>query len=157
MRPALHALTRPNPLPPAPDWLLAGPDPEHRDRVRGWLPDARLCALSGDGALGKSHLAVALAAAVAGGGNGCLPLIPDANPNADTARLRVCGDRAAAVVATWEDDAAECWRRVHALHRAGAQWADPDALGDRLHFLRPNGPIWAARERGNAAALAVLT
>ncbi len=150
-RPKLHPLDRPDPLPPAADWLLA-------DRKGlGWLPSGRLAALSGDGALGKSHFALAVAAAVAGRGGGALPLIPDAQPASDTARLAVVGERGDAVVATWEDDAAECWRRVLALKDAGAAWAFPEALDDRLHFVRPDGPVWAPRARGNAAALAVLT
>jgi len=159
-RPVLAPMLRPNPLPLAPDWLLAAPDPDNRRLVRGWLPDGRLAALSGDGAIGKSHVAVALAAAIAGGGEGTTPLIPDGQPG-DTPRLRVRGPQAAAVIATWEDDDAECWRRVHALHRAGAEWASPEALEPTddggLHFLRPDGPVWAARKTGNAAALAVLT
>ena len=58
--------------------------------------------------------------------------------------------------ATWEDDGAECWRRVEALHSVGAAWAEPKALATRLHLIRPPGALWSADRTGNAAALARL-
>ena len=97
--------------------------------IPGWLPAARLGVLVGEGALGKSRLALQLARAVAAGVEGWLPGGPT---------LAAAGKPAPAVLATWEDEIPEISDRL------GAPEGTLD-LHDRLHALSyiGCGPVWA--------------
>ena len=118
--------------------------PDRAWLVRDWLPLGTVTLLHGRGGVGKSRLALQLAAALAGGESAWLP-----GPGAPTLTLP---DRAPApaIVATWEDDADELERRRRGLYAAGASHADRDALADRLLFvdLADFGPLWTVDRFG---------
>ena len=118
--------------------------PDRAWLVHHWLPLGTVTLLHGRGGVGKSRLALQLAAALAGGESAWLPglgaptlTLPDGAP-------------APAIVATWEDDADELERRRRGLYAAGAPYADRDALADRLLFadLADAGPLWTVDRHG---------
>ena len=112
------------PRPPEREWLIPA-----------WLPAGRVVMLTGPGKVGKSRLALQLAAALAAGDSEWLaggPRLAARNP-------------AVAVLATWEDERDEVARRLHAMKAAGA-------VGDRLRYVHPAGAIWTA-PTGNPSAV----
>ena len=118
--------------------------PDRAWLVRDWLPLGTVTLLHGRGGVGKSRLALQLAAALAGGASAWLP-----GPGAPPLTLPD-GAPAPAIVATWEDDADELERRRRGLYAAGATYADRDALADRLIFadLADFGPLWTVDRFG---------
>ena len=137
--PLADALTVAGSIDPAPrPWL-----------VRDWLPLGAVTLFSGSGGIGKSRLAMQLAAAVAGGARDWL----GAAGKASAPMLAADGGGPApALVVSWEDDADELERRRRGLFHGGAAYADRDALAGRLLFVdaaRPGvGPLWTVDRRG---------
>lgn len=119
-------------------------DPPPREWVyEGWL-GYRLTLFTGHGGKGKSRLALQLAAAVASGTSE--PWIPPARRDraTRTAKATLVDDGGAPVlVASWEDEADEVHRRLHAM-AATLPWAAVDHIEDRLHFtdLAGGGALW---------------
>ena len=109
--------------------------------IQGWLPTGRLTILAGNGGLGKSRLALRLAAAMAAGYTDWLtgPATisrPDLDPSAGE-------DGVVTVVASWEDDRPEVERRLVAMEYSSAP--------SKLHFadMAPSGPLWAPERHGS--------
>ena len=121
----------PAPLPR--EWLI----PE-------WLPAGRVAMLTGTGKVGKSRLALQLAAALASDTDQWLP---------SGARL-ASSDPAVAVIASWEDEADELQRRLHEIGRMQFPPMSPASVEDRLRFVHPvGGSLWAEGEAGAAGKL----
>ena len=142
-RPQIETRTDWGGVPPSRDWVY-----------EGWL-GYRLTLFTGHGGMGKSRLALQLAAAVASGTSD--PWIPPANTNRATHYVKaVTEDNAGApvLVASWEDEAEEVHRRIHAM-AATLPWAAVDRIGDRLHFadLAGKGPLWEGRTGTNGKEL----
>ncbi|MDD9981562.1 MAG: AAA family ATPase [Gammaproteobacteria bacterium] len=113
------------------DWA---PEPPPRTwLVPGWFPAARIALLAGEGGAGKSRLALQLCAALAQGK-------PDWLPGGGPA-LAIDGS-ATAVFTTYEDEHDQVAR---VLHSAGVQ----EAVGNRLRYVAPDGPLWAPDPRGS--------
>ena len=120
--------------------------------IQGWLPTGRLTILSGAGGLGKSRLALRLAAAMASGHRDWLtgpPTIsrPDLDPSAGE-------DGVVTVYASWEDDRPEVERRLVAMQYTTAP--------PHLHFadMSASGPLWAPDQRhgsGHTSTIGTLT
>lgn len=127
------------------DWnFILGNIPEMRWLVPGWLPAERLTLFAGRGGVGKSRVALQLAAALASGEREWLgPHGPKTS----------AGDEPLPVlVASWEDDTPEIARRLRRMR------ADPAKMGFRLAFmdLAAVGPLWDS-EAGNTDAAAWVT
>ena len=119
------------------DW-----EPARREwLIPEWLPSGTVTLFHGRGGAGKSALALMLACAVAGDG--------DRWPDGEHG-LRVTGERAPVVMATFEDSADELERRRRALVRRGYEPADPERIGDRVHALdlADRGALWAVDRFG---------
>lgn len=119
---------------PAPTWTFhtaVQPQPYYRDwLIERWLPVGRVVLFAGKGGVGKSRLAIQLAAGIAAHYRDWLGV---AGPSLDTAAPR------AAVVASYEDEVEEVQSRL-------PQWATADRLGNRLSFAA--GPsLWEAADR----------
>ena len=111
--------------------------------VDGWLPAGRVSALGGRGAMGKTTLAVSLAASIAAGWERPFPALgtSDMGP-------KNCVGPAPIVWATWETAEGDFNRRLAGAVNLGDQ-KDFDALGDRLHFVDMGdfGPAYADESR----------
>ena len=109
--------------------------------IPGWLPIGTVTLMHGRGGAGKSALALMLACAIAGDGTHW----PDGEHG-----LRVTGERAPVVLATYEDDADEFERRRLALVRRDYLQAKAPAIGDRVHVvdLADRGPLWTVDRFG---------
>ena len=135
------ALPEPGAAPVRSDWPLEDP-PAREWIVPDWLPAGRLALFTGEGEAGKSRLAVQLAAAIASGRTTWLPGGPG---------LTLPRGAAPAVIATWEDDHDEAWRRLPRAIR-------PE-LGNRLHVadLAQVGPVWVPTGSGHTSNVGSLS
>ena len=135
----LDAYSLSNPYPPAFEWL-----------VDSWLPWGRVALLAGDGGLGKSRLALRLAAGIASAEPDWLGGISTAE-DAKRRNMRLDVPEHA-VIASWEDDLNEFDRRLAALGKH-------DVTGGRITFvdMADRGPLWAPMRGGHVSSMASLT
>ena len=132
------------------------PQPETRRWVvTDWVPAGCLSTLSGAGGVGKSTLALQLAAAVASGAGGSDEWLIGAAVEGLPLGNAVPLTGAPAVYACWEDDAPEIARRLSAISGLSAPWVKPDI---NLHIapLRGKGPLWEAQGRYDTAGPTLL-
>ena len=142
-------------------WDNAGPPPPRRWLVEDWLPAGRVTLLAGQGGVGKSRLALQLAAGIASGGGrldgtdhaseGCSWI---ETPSPDTLKLGEATEPGGSptVYASWEDELEEFWRRLSELSGSAAPWVTPERLS-RLH-IRGHGwtrPAMGAQGRRGQA------
>ena len=128
-----------NPNPPGVHWL-----------IDGWLLWGRVALLAGDGGLGKSRLALRLAAGIASAEPDWLSGITTAEGS--RRRLLQIDAPENVVIATWEDDLDEFDRRLAAIGKH-------DATGGRIKFvdMADHGPLWAPLRSGHVSSIASLT
>ena len=121
--------------------------------IPGWLPDGRLAMLTGAGGVGKTFLALGIAAAA---GNGGGPIMPKPD-YVTTIPPPICGGPV--VYLSWEDEAEEAARRLQDVEKAHG--LGPGALGQGVHYLYAAGlgPLWAPGQQSSwsISALAELT
>ena len=132
------------------------PEPEPRRWVvTDWVPAGCLSLLSGAGGVGKSTLALQLAAAVASGAGGFDEWLIGATTEGLPLGNAVPQAGAPAVYACWEDDAPEIARRLSAISGPAAPWVKPDI---DLHIapLRGKGPLWETQGRYDLAGPTLL-
>ena len=116
--------------------VLAPPDyPTATERewlLRNWLPRGRLTLFTGPGGKGKSRLALQLAASLAAGSEQWLHKQPTAP--------YIAGGAASVVLATYEDEPEEAWRRLEAIQAV----MGPRPPGERFNFvdLAGYGALW---------------
>ena len=139
-------------------WDKPGPPPPRRWLVKDWLPAGRVTLLAGQGGIGKSRLALQLAAGIASGGRG----LDEANraswagswietPSPETLKLGNATEPGGSptVYASWEDELEEFWSRLSELSGSAAPWVTPERLS-RLHIadMAGHGPLWGPRADG---------
>ena len=112
------------------------PPPNREWLIPGWLPRGRTALLVGDGGLGKSTLALQIAASAAAGRSNWL----GGEASAGTAPT------ATALFLSWEEERDETDRRLRNIQR-GLGFSASD-LGDRLAFVdlsgERNAALWAS-------------
>ena len=106
--------------PPKRDWL-----------IDAWLPAGRVAMLTGPGKVGKSRLALQLAAAIAAGEKAWLPGGPELVLKSSEDKVK----DDVAVLATWEDEEEEVARRLHGMNMHAK-------VGKRLRYVAPDEPLW---------------
>ena len=106
------------------DWLKRSP--ERKWLIHSWLPAGRVTMLTGPGKVGKSRLALQLAAAIAAGTSDWLP---GGGPKL------ILDEPAGAVLATWEDEYDEVARRLHEMKMH-------TEVENRLRHVAPSAPLW---------------
>ena len=128
-----------NPDPPPVEWM-----------VNGWMLWSRVALLSGDGGLGKSRLALRLAAGIASGEPDWLGGIVTAQD--PRRRMLEVNGPSEVVIASWEDDLDEFDRRLAAIEKHAA-------TDGRIKFvdMADNGPLWAPTRSGHVSSLASIT
>ena len=121
--------------------------------IPGWLPADRLALFTGTGAVGKTFLALGMAAAA---GNGGGPIMP--KPNYVTTIPPQIGP-GPVVYLSYEDEAEEARRRLDDVEKAHG--LGPGALGQGVHYMYAAalGPLWAPEPQGRfiISTPAVLT
>ena len=137
------------------DWDDATLDPAREWLIPDYLPSGRVALFTGDGAAGKSRLALQLAAALASGVPGHWLPTAAALQGGELATLEP--DPSAAVpvvVASYEDEPSEARRRLRRLAvgsgapghegRGALPYAHHEARGGRVHYvdLAGAGPLW---------------
>ena len=124
-------------------WDGAAPPAPRRWLVDGWLPAGRVTMLAGPGGVGKSRLALQLAAGIASGTGSWIE-----TPSPDMLKLGSAVEVGGSpiVYATWEDEPEEVWRRLSQLSGSAAPWATPQRLRP-LHVadMFGHGPLWAPK------------
>ena len=130
------------PKPPDQPWLI----PE-------WLPVGAVTLLSGKGGVGKSRLALQLAAAIAGGAG------PDANWGGPALSPNIT-ESVPVIFASWEDPPAVISRRLSQISGAGAPWVNPTMPlyipGEADLGLTGSEPLYGAQERWGPCELTPL-
>lgn len=126
--------------PPPPEWL-----------VENWLPRSELTVFTGIGGLGKSHIMLNLAVALA---SGCSAeyLDPQGTPNPDRAERTL--------FATWEDSYNSAKRRVKKIQQTFAGWFDANSVKEKVIFqdMKAQGQIWVpASESGHISNRGMMT
>ena len=132
-------------------WVDVGESPTPREWVlTDWLSSGAITLLSGPGGVGKSTLAIQLAAAVAGNAKA-----PWGGPDID----RRLDGGAAVVFASWEDQPADITRKLANLS-CYSSWVRPDIplhiAGDKQMGMAGGGPLWEAPRRMDRGVLTSL-
>ena len=137
-------------------WNTTEPPSPRRWLVEDWLPAGRVTLLAGQGGIGKSRLALQLAAGIASGGgrleeaSKSRSWIETPSPHMVQLGEAVEPWGSPVVYASWEDELDEFRRRLSELSGAPAPWVTPERLS-RLHFadMAGHGPLWAPRADGS--------
>lgn len=151
-------------------WTVGADIPNRNWLIENMLPAGRLVSLYGEGAIGKSFLAMQVAAAIMHGG-WPIALDPELDRQAASGALadieraapKQCPDPKGKVLwLTWEDETAEFRRRWRMAFQAGAIGrrakeevigfdADPELL-TLVNMRRPGigGPLWAPDNRAGS-------
>ena len=136
-------------------WGNASPEP------RQWLiddklPAGRVTLLTGEGGAGKSRLTLQMGAGVASGGDhGVWISSPSGMLRLGNA---VPTEGANVVFASWEDEPAEFYRRLHQISGSAAPWVKPERLEKlRIVNLVGEGPVWAPPQGRHISTMAELT
>lgn len=135
-------------------WKPDDPIPDRDWLIENFLPAGRLASLYGEGAIGKSMLAMQIAAAIMHGGRP-IALDPELSPETESDALADTGRAAPSWLeskgkvlwCTWEDEINEFRRRWRMAFNAGALIepnADPEKL-TLVNMRHPDigGPLWA--------------
>ena len=129
--------------------------------VKNWLPASRVTLFVGPGQVGKSRLALQLAAGIATGGDGEDGWI---DAHLDTLRLgeAVESEGSPVVFASWEDEDEEYDRRISqiASHPKNIDWISPKSVKKLMYVdMAGEGPLWApgGGGSGHISTLATLT
>lgn len=132
-------------------WKPDDPIPDRQWLIKDMLPAGRLASLYGEGAVGKSMLAMQIAAAIMHGGS---PIAVDPeltfkvrNDIEADSPPRLPPIERKVIWLTWEDEIAEFRRRWRMAHNAGAI-AEPNPDPERLTLVNMRqpgigGPLWA--------------
>jgi len=123
------------------DWLTGDAIPQRDWLIPGIMPLGRIGLLTGEGGLGKSRLALQIAAAIASGDTDWLP----------GTGIKTDGEPRTVVYVTYEDEKAELFRRI-----ASIGFDDPASqFGGRLRRLRQAGDLWgpAPESSGHTSTL----
>ena len=135
--------------------------PARRWLVQKWLPAERVALCVGPGQIGKSRLALQLAAGIATGGDGEGGWI---GAPLDTLRLgeAVEPEGNPVVFASWEDEFDEFDRRISqiASHPKNINWISPKGVKNIVYVdMAGEGPLWApgGGGSGHISTLATLT
>ena len=136
-------------------WSEIGAPAERAWLLEQWLPAGCVAMLTGEGGVGKSRLALQLAAGLAAerpladrwiAGSGA-PLVGTASKDGGTPVL----------YATWEDRIDEMGRRLAQISGAAAEWCQPKKLNRlRMVDLAGHGPLWAGWGRHGMPELTPL-
>ena len=128
--------------------------------VEHWLPAGRVTLFVGPGQIGKSRLALQLAAGVATGGAEGGKWI-DAPGEALLLGEAVGPQGSPVVFASWEDENDEYDRRIaQVASHPGVDWISPKAVEKLLYLdMAGEGPLWApgGGGSGHISTLATLT
>ncbi len=129
------------------DWEPAGDE----WLIDNWLPIGTVTLMHGSGSAGKSALALQLACAIAGDGE------HDRWPVGEHG-LRVTGEAAHVVLATFEDSADFIQRRRRALIKRGYEPATRESLCGRVHVtdMSDEGELWTPGKYSSAADATVV-
>ena len=117
--------------------------PERKWLVRNWLPANRVSLLAGPGAVGKSRLALQLAAGVASGGSNNTWIVTHDRGTLQMGEAVCSANGLPVIYASWEDEPIEFNRRLAQLSGDAASWIIPDRL-QQLYFVNMagHGPLW---------------
>ena len=126
-------------------WSTAPPPQPRQWVIDGWLPLNAITILAGSGGIGKSRLALQLAAGVASGGD--LDRWIGGWTASDYTTLAlgngVPEHGGPVLYVTWEDAPDECFRRLAELSGLAAPWVTPERLEDLyIVDMAGRGPAW---------------
>ena len=139
-------------------WDEAHPPAPRRWIVHNWLPAGRVGLLTGQGGAGKSRLAVQLAAGVASGGGAGGAWLDTPDPDILPLGNAVPPEGAPVLVASWEDEPEEQFRRLSEISGNAAPWVTPPRLhGLAFADLAGLGPVWGPLTGRHIATAAGLS